>query len=61
MHKILSLSARRAWIEIQLVCKSRFYYFESLSARRAWIEMAKSTPEEAKRWSLSARRAWIEI
>ena len=56
----------------------------SLSARRAWIEMAKSTPEEEKRWvalrkesvdrnwalsnaehphgaSLSARRAWIEI
>ena len=33
----------------------------SLSARRAWIEIAKSTPEEAKRWSLSARRAWIEI
>ena len=26
---------------------------ESLSARRAWIEMAKSTPEEAKRWSRS--------
>ena len=23
--------------------------------------MAKSTPEEEKRWSLSARRAWIEI
>ena len=22
----------------------------SLSARRAWIEIAKSTPEEAKRW-----------
>ena len=34
---------------------------KSLSARRAWIEIAKSTPEEAKRWSLSARRAWIEI
>ena len=33
----------------------------SLSARRAWIEIAKSTPEEAKRWSLSARRAWIEM
>ena len=34
---------------------------KSLSARRAWIEIAKSTPEEAKRWSLSARRAWIEM
>ena len=33
----------------------------SLSARRAWIEIAKSTPEEEKRWSLSARRAWIEM
>ena len=43
-----------------------FGYFDrchvrSLSARRAWIEIAKSTPEDAKRWSLSARRAWIEI
>ena len=38
-HKILSLSARRAWIEI--VCRA-FCYFSfgmSLSARRAWIEM----------------------
>ena len=23
---------------------------KSLSARRAWIEIAKSTPEDAKRW-----------
>ena len=26
---------------------------KSLSARRAWIEIAKSTPEDAKRWSRS--------
>ena len=33
-----SLSARRAWIEIDWA-KALFRYLESLSARRAWIEM----------------------
>ena len=33
-----SLSARRAWIEMQVV-KLTFALQESLSARRAWIEM----------------------
>ena len=44
-----SLSARRAWIEMDtsdVTVKTGL----SLSARRAWIEIAKSTPEEAKRW-----------
>ena len=27
--------------------------YVSLSARRAWIEIAKSTPEEAYKWSRS--------
>ena len=35
----MSLSARRAWIEIDWA-KSVFSYLGSLSARRAWIEMA---------------------
>ena len=35
----MSLSARRAWIEITWQRGSRITYVESLSARRAWIEM----------------------
>ena len=34
----LSLSARRAWIEIVTVCNC-FQFCLSLSARRAWIEI----------------------
>ena len=45
----MSLSARRAWIEIKYVVKDSDFSGTSLSARRAWIEIAKSTPEEAKR------------
>ena len=37
---ILSLSARRAWIEI-VNCQARQENFESLSARRAWIEIKR--------------------
>ena len=57
----LSLSARRAWIEIEEFCK----YADvsgSLSARRAWIEIACKASITFETWaSLSARRAWIEI
>ena len=56
----LSLSARRAWIEIknpEAVSK----YVMSLSARRAWIEMPITSPTTNCFKSLSARRAWIEI
>ena len=35
-----SLSARRAWIEIEKVLISMYMYGMSLSARRAWIEIA---------------------
>ena len=34
-----SLSARRAWIEIEIVLPSFERMDESLSARRAWIEI----------------------
>ena len=57
----MSLSARRAWIEIA-VLELIPLTDPSLSARRAWIEM-----REVKAGilldltSLSARRAWIEI
>ena len=55
-----SLSARRAWIEIN----RRFLadvVSVSLSARRAWIEIWASGPRATGAGSLSARRAWIEI
>ena len=57
---LLSLSARRAWIEIGTCFK-----FEcnapSLSARRAWIEIKAYRFAGGGPGSLSARRAWIEI
>ena len=57
---IRSLSARRAWIEIN--CDGRRFDFAgSLSARRAWIEMTDDVSTGGKIKSLSARRAWIEI
>ena len=39
----LSLSARRAWIEIRWICRNNQRRL-SLSARRAWIEMPKIHP-----------------
>ena len=38
-----SLSARRAWIEINVGFPIAAFLLMSLSARRAWIEMSKST------------------
>ena len=58
----LSLSARRAWIEIIVGVLATLVTAGSLSARRAWIEITSSivVPPKADK-SLSARRAWIEI
>ena len=56
----MSLSARRAWIEI-LCPLLMFWLFRSLSARRAWIEIARQVCLICRVESLSARRAWIEI
>ena len=56
----LSLSARRAWIEMDLAY-SDGVVSGSLSARRAWIEMCLLTLSARLLMSLSARRAWIEI
>ena len=59
---ILSLSARRAWIEIASGTLSDTSDVTSLSARRAWIEIiGTATALNTSRGSLSARRAWIEI
>ena len=57
----LSLSARRAWIEILVPSYTRLA-ITSLSARRAWIEIGVGLYlVTEKDMSLSARRAWIEI
>ena len=63
MRKItMSLSARRAWIEICGGVSARRLALSSLSARRAWIEIGSVISESRyRRTSLSARRAWIEI
>ena len=58
---VVSLSARRAWIEIQDAAQHNTD-LQSLSARRAWIEITGVvTLTAAAKGSLSARRAWIEI
>ena len=59
---LLSLSARRAWIEIsEARGPLRGHLQASLSARRAWIEMPAPGRASLLSRSLSARRAWIEI
>ena len=58
---LLSLSARRAWIEICSIAHCLQTFNWSLSARRAWIEISEGNPLACRPWSLSARRAWIEI
>ena len=60
MLAALSLSARRAWIEI-VRGVSFLRKITSLSARRAWIEIAQDRRVPGRSLSLSARRAWIEI
>ena len=58
----MSLSARRAWIEIRPLRATKNHDTVSLSARRAWIEIADYVQYNYNNnKSLSARRAWIEI
>ena len=58
----MSLSARRAWIEIAITVAFIMCLLKSLSARRAWIEMTNSKNRKRRsKKSLSARRAWIEM
>ena len=57
----MSLSARRAWIEIAYGALEGASEM-SLSARRAWIEICGGACGKLLvLLSLSARRAWIEI
>ena len=58
----LSLSSRRAWIEMLNLFESITDIIASLSSRRAWIEICVfSIAAKNKIMSLSSRRAWIEI
>ena len=58
---MLSLSARRVWIEIGVMDFGPGDVL-SLSARRVWIEIKSGLqPLMASLTSLSARRVWIEI
>ena len=57
----VSLSARRAWIEIVYPACQGPALRGSLSARRAWIEIWPVAILLISVKSLSARRAWIEI
>ena len=57
---MVSLSLRRAWIEI-LGFLGVCGVVRSLSLRRAWIEMQTYDWDSENNWSLSLRRAWIEI
>ena len=60
-NRRLSLSARRAWIEIAGAIIAQGQQ-RSLSARRAWIEIAIwGGLVSFVQGSLSAKRAWIEI
>ena len=58
----MSLSARRAWIEIRGGYITKIDKDQSLSARRAWIEIILVVVRFSDIMrSLSARRAWIEM
>ena len=59
---VSSLSARRAWIEIETPQNKLANMRKSLSARRAWIEIYDVWADTKYNLSsLSARRAWIEM
>ena len=60
VNEIPSLSARRAWIEMDWASVITAMT-SSLSARRAWIEISIIKTLSDGILSLSARRAWIEI
>ena len=61
MQIYMSLSARRAWIEMANALPITSPTTKSLSARRAWIEILLCGRLNMLTRSLSARRAWIEI
>ena len=60
-HAAKSLSARRAWIEIDI--DDKFGGLMSVALRKESVDRNTNIMESscAANWSLSARRAWIEI
>ena len=60
-YDVWSLSARRAWIEMLMVCQAKKY--SGVALRKESVDrntfQIRITPVDSM--SLSARRAWIEI
>ena len=56
---MMSLSARRAWIEITHAQYHAPGRAKSLSARRAWIEISMSF-SVAKRWAVALRKESVD-
>ena len=61
MNKIKSLSARRAWIEIQYRRNGGLLRGVALRKESVDRNFVKNFTIANAIWSLSARRAWIEI
>ena len=57
----MSLSARRAWIEISYGALEGASEKTTIKSRRTRIEIKKKYIPQESRKSLSARRAWIEM
>ena len=57
--RMLSLSARRAWIEIVWAVEHAYRLVLSLSARRAWIEM-QGPDSEHKMISVALRKESVD-
>ena len=57
----MSLSARRAWIEINMLCSVEKCWAVALRKESVDRNIIPQSAEFVKRLSLSARRAWIEI
>ena len=58
---LLSLSARRAWIEINMSCSAGKRLAVALRKESVDRNLPKSIEKRDRAVSLSARRAWIEI
>ena len=57
----MSLSARRAWIEIVKLFRQNYECFVALRKESVDRNQDAKPTEQAQGLSLSARRAWIEI
>ena len=55
----MSLSARRAWIEMALI-RYLINTYQSLSARRAWIEMEISSIDDLEPSSVALRKESVD-